>query len=194
MTDGSTEEQIEPARWVDRYGDCLYRYALSRLRDVGSAEEIVQETSVAALRNIDQYAGKGAERAWLLGILKRKIIDQIRKRNRIRPTESTDAADDVSELVFDQKGCWKTDLRLFGSDPGAPLEQAELWKVFQDCLQSLPQRQADAFTLRELDEKSSAEVCKDMDISASNLWVLLYRARLRLAKCMKARWLTEGGR
>lgn len=103
-----------------------------------------------------------------------------------------EAADDVSELVFDQKGCWRKDLPLFGSDPGAPLEQAELWKAFHDCLQSLPQRQADAFTLRELDEKTSAEVCKDMDISASNLWVLLYRARLRLAKCMTARGHVEG--
>jgi RNA polymerase sigma-70 factor (ECF subfamily) len=160
---------------------------------VESSEEVVQETFLAGLRNVDQYAGKGAERAWLLGILKRKIIDHIRQRSRISLPDSTAAGDDLSEMLFDKTGFWRSDPRIFGTDPSASLERQEFWRIFRGCLESLSQRQADAFTLRELDGKSSDEICKDLEISTSNLWVLLYRARMGLANCMKARWQAEGG-
>lgn len=183
---------IDPGQWVDRYGDYLYRYALSRLGDAEAAEEVVQETLMAGLRSVGQYAGKGTERAWLLGILKRKIVDLLRRRSR---TESLDAAegDDPAEVLFDRRGRWQVDRRTFGPMPSDPMEQAEFWQVFRRCLEGLPRRQADVFSLRELDGKNSREICKDLDISASNLWVLLYRARLRLADCMRSRWQADRG-
>lgn len=184
---------LNPAEWVDRHGDYLYRYALSRLRDAEASEEVVQETFVAGLKNVDQYAGAGAERAWLLGILKRKIVDHVRLRSRAGSAQTADAPDDLSESLFDNRGFWKIDPRIFGSDPSAALERREFWTAFRKCLDALPERQADAFVLREIDEKSSEEICKDLDVSSSNLWVLLHRARLRLANCMKGRWQAEGG-
>lgn len=179
---------LDPAQWVARHGDTLYRYALSRLRDVESAEEVVQETFVAGLRAFDQYTSQGAEGAWLLGILKRKIVDHIRYRNRTHDMQETNGVDDVSETLFDSKGHWRTDPRAFGSEPSASLHRQEFWQTFRTCLEKLPQRQADVFTLREMEGLSSEEVCKEFDISPSNLWVLLYRARLRLSQCMKSRW------
>ena len=106
--------------------------------------------------------------------------------------QSEDAGGDLTETLFDETGHWRDDPRVFGDQPSASLERQEFWKIFRGCLETLPEGQADAFTLREFDERSSEEICKDLDISPSNLWVLLHRARLRLANCMKARWQAEG--
>ncbi len=183
---GQGENALDPASWVDNHGDTLFRYSLSRLRDVESAEEVVQETFVAALRASGQYAGKGSEGAWLLGICKRKVIDHVRRRNRPDSPAGGDLGPDPSEVLFDDKGNWRRDPRLFGSRPESAIEREEFWQAFRGCLSGLSRRQADAFTLRELDDMESDEICKELRISTSNLWVLLHRARLRLTNCMKS--------
>jgi RNA polymerase sigma-70 factor (ECF subfamily) len=178
---------LNPTAWVDQYGDYLFRYALSRLRDGDAAEEVVQETFVAALRHVDQYEAKGSERAWLLGILKRKIIDLIRARNRTTALSEEDASD-PSEALFDRSGSWHKHIRSAGYAPLDSLEREDFWRILRGCLEALPRRQADVFALREMDDQSTEEVCKELEITPSNLWVLLYRARLQLSHCMKRRW------
>ena len=74
--------KLDPAVWVDEYGEYLFRYAYSRLRDANAAEEAVQETFLAGVRYVEQFAGRGSERGWLLGILKRKIVDYVRARSK----------------------------------------------------------------------------------------------------------------
>lgn len=179
-------DTMDPTAWVDRHGDNLFRYALSRLRDPDAAEEVVQETFVAALRAVDQYSGAGAEGAWLLGILKRKIVDCIRRRNRPDAGLGVEPGEDPTETLFDKKGNWRFDPRLAGRQPEACLEREEFWQAFQGCLKGLPQRQADVFSLREIEEMSGEKICKELGITSSNLWVLLHRARLRLIRCMKS--------
>lgn len=176
---------VDPTAWIDRHGDTLFQYALSRLRDPDAAEEVVQETFVAALRAIDQYSGAGAEGAWLLGILKRKIIDCVRRRNRLDAGVGTEAGQDLTDTLFDKKGNWRLDPRIAGRRPEALLEREEFWQVFRGCLGGLPQRQADVFSLRELEELSSESICQELQLTPSNLWVLLHRARLRLMNCMR---------
>ncbi len=177
---------VDPATWVDRHGDTLYRYALTRLRTPDLAEEVVQETLLAALHAIQQYSGKGAEGAWLLGILKRKIVDCVRRRGRPDSAVGVDLSADPSEAFFDSKGNWRSDPRLAGFRPEACLVREEFWQAFRGCLGRLPQRQADVFSLREMEDLASDEICKELQISPSNLWVLLHRARLQLMRCMKA--------
>ena len=177
---------VDPAQWVDRYGDTLYRFALSRLRDTEAAEEVAQETFVAALGARDQYSGKGPEGAWLMGICKRKVVDHVRRRNRPDTGSGGDLGPDPSETMFDAKGNWRLDPRVLKGRPESALEREEFWQAFRGCLGRLSQRQADAFTLRELDDLTSDEICKELEISASNLWVLLHRARLGLTGCMKS--------
>ncbi|MCH7990684.1 MAG: sigma-70 family RNA polymerase sigma factor [Planctomycetes bacterium] len=177
-----------PAKWVDRHGDMLYRYALSRLRNAEAAEEVVQETFFAGLKALDQYSGQGTEAAWLLGILKRKIIDYVRQRNRSISGSDPDSSGDVTETLFDKKGNWRADPRIFGNQPEAALERNEFWKILRDCLSTLPVRQADVFTLREIEGLSSKNICAELDVSESNLWVMLYRARMRLSACLKSHW------
>ena len=138
--------EIKPEEWLQQYGDYLFRFALSRLRDPNAAEEVVQETFVAGLRAAGQYAGKGAERAWLLGILKRKLIDHIRRRNRISGLPLNGSEEDWTDSLFDASGHWKADPRFLAAQPSEALEREEFWAAFRDCLAKLPQRQADVLT------------------------------------------------
>ena len=182
-----TTAALNPADWIDEYGDDLYRYALVRLRDGESAEEAVQETFVSALKHTDQYQARGTERAWLMGILKRKIIDLIRSRSRT-VGGNEDTVRDPSEAWFDQSGSWRSEFRSEQGPPLDSLERADFWRIFRLCLDGLPARQADVFVLREMEEQNTETICKELEISPSNVWVILHRARLQLATCMQHRW------
>lgn len=174
--------------WVDEHGDALYSYALSRLRNPSSAEDVVQETFLAALRSQDRYTGKSSPRTWLIGILKHKIVDLIRKESREQPAEEIENMEEPEELFFDRKGHWRIKPMEWQVHPGKILEQKEFMAVLLQCLKHLPDRLHRLFILRELEDMSSAEICKELEITSTNLWVMLYRARMRLRGC-----LTENG-
>jgi RNA polymerase sigma-70 factor (ECF subfamily) len=180
--------ELDPARWVDEHGDYLYRYALARLRQREAAEDLVQETFLAALRSRQRFTGKASERTWLVSILKHKIIDQLWRKQRELPVSSLAAADRWADELFDERGAWRQPPGRWLADPGAALEQAEFWTVFGRCLEKLPPRLARAFTLRQVEELNSHNVCKILDISATNLWTMLHRARLRLLRCLEVNW------
>jgi RNA polymerase sigma-70 factor (ECF subfamily) len=186
----SQSTAVDPSSWLAEYGDYLYRYALSRLRDPDAAEEVVQETMVAGLKNVQQYTGKGNERAWLLGILKKKIIDFFRQRNR-NPMNTDDDSGNIADLLFDESGHWKKEIRSAIRQSLDSLDREEFWKILRNCLASLPTRQSDVFTLRVMNDESAEVICKDLEISSSNYWVILHRARIQLSSCMKQRWFLE---
>lgn len=188
--DDSTIPVADPERWVDEYGDYLYRYAFSRLRDSTAAEEVVQETFLAGIRFLEGFSGQGAERAWLLGILKRKIIDYVRMRNRYDRDGSYQDSNDPSAQLFDENGNWKAGA-FSALTPDDQVESREIWEVVQGCLEHIPKGQADVFVLSVMEEMDTDQICSELGISPSNLWVRLHRARLALAKCVGARWFTE---
>jgi len=181
--------ELDPEKWVDAYGDYLFRYAKSRLRDANAAEEVVQETFVAGVRSQKQFKGHGSERGWLLAILKRKIIDYVRKRSKNRHQTNFDDHDPTNQL-FDENGRWNKGV-LPDISPDRQMQAKELWQVVRDCLSHLPQGQADVFVLSVMEELESEEICKQLDITPSNLWVRLHRARLGLAKCVSHKWFNE---
>ncbi len=187
----SESPQIDPSTWVQRYGDYLYRIALSRLRDGDAAEEVVQEAMFSGLKNVGQFAGRGNERAWLLGILKRKIIDYYRSRKR-DPVNMNEESGDISQMLFDENGSWKKEIRSAIRQPLDSLDREDFWQILKICMETLPVRQADVFTLRAMDEKKSEDICKELEITSTNYWVILHRARLQLSSCMKQRWFEEG--
>jgi RNA polymerase sigma-70 factor (ECF subfamily) len=180
--------KVDATIWVDSYGDALFAFALSRLRDRYLAEEAVQETFVSALKSVDQYLQIGSEGAWLMGILKRNVIDQFRKQSKQPATLENDQ---VLESLFDKRGNWSKSAKENGSMRLDAIEREEFRVVFQDCLKKIPPTQASTFWLREVQQDSAEEVCKVLGISTSNLWVLMHRARLALAECMKTRLAME---
>ena len=188
QTTTSDSETVEPSRWVEEYGDYLYRYAYSRLRDSNAAEEVVQETFLAGIRFEHQYSGKGSQRGWLLAILRRKIVDYVRTRARKSHAQLAEDETDPTNLLFDETGHWKKDSISWLSEPSHKAESKELWDVVRGCLKELPQGQADVFMLSVFEQLDTAEICKELDISESNLWVRLHRARLKLANCVGSKW------
>jgi len=188
-----TEATLSPAHgWLDAHGDALYRYAFLRLRDGAQAEDLVQETLLAALESKSRYAGRAAERTWLIGILKHKLIDLLRRQNREQPLADLTETDEDIEALFLRNGHWKTPPAVW-ANPVACLEQQEFWRVLNDCLAALPARQARAFTLSELDGLGGDELCKLLGATATNVWVMLHRARLRLRECLESRWFGREG-
>ena len=174
--------------WVDEHGDALYSYALSRLRNPASAEDVVQETFLAALRSQDRYTGKSSPRTWLIGILKHKIVDLIRKESREQSTEEIENMVEPEELFFDRKGHWRIKPVEGQGHPGKSLEQKEFMDVLFQCLEHLPDRLHRLFVLRELEDMGSEEICRDLEITSTNLWVMLYRARMQLRGCLTENW------
>jgi RNA polymerase sigma-70 factor (ECF subfamily) len=187
------DQPIDPDRWVDDHGDALYGYALMRLRDADSAAELVQETFLEALKGRSRFEGRSSERTWLIGILKHKVIDHFRRRSRgERGVGGEDPAGlEVGEF-FDEKGDWKLRVDRWAELPERVVERAEFWEVFRACLAELPEKYAEAFTLSELEGLPGPEVCKILDITPTNLWARLHRARLLLRRSLEARWFGEG--
>ena len=157
--------ELNPSDWVDQYGDRLYRYAYSRLRDSNAAEEVVQETFLAGVRYSEQYSGRGSEVGWLLGILKRKIVDFVRKRNKHAKATPYEDELDPSSQMFDAMGNWKPGAVKWSPAPGERIEMAELSSVVQGCLKTLPQGQADVFVLSVMEEMDSDKDLYDQIIS-----------------------------
>jgi RNA polymerase sigma-70 factor (ECF subfamily) len=179
---------LDPESWVDQHGDSLYRYALFRIHSAQAAEDLVQETFLAAIRARESFAGRSSVRTWLFGILKHKIIDHIRKISRERPTEDIESVRNLSGEIFDGQGGWKAGPAEWTVNPALLYQQQEFWEILQHCLSELPPRLQQAFTLRELDDLSAEEVRKILKVSPTNGGVMLHRARMRLRKCLEITW------
>ena len=197
-TNGAAPGLSDPKQWVEEHGDYLFKYALLRLRDPAKAEDAVQETFLAALKGGRGFAGRSAEKSWLVGILKNKIFDYFRKASR--ETSFTDLefyADEESERFVPDglaKDAWIHELGPGEwSHPGASLDSEVFWKTFQDCSGKLPKNVAAVFHLREVDGVESREICALLNLSESNLWVMLHRARMALRRCLEINWFEKQG-
>lgn len=183
---------LDPERWVDEHGDYLYHYAISRLRDPVRAEDFVQETLLAALRSRERFEGRSSERSWLTGILKNKMLDHFRTAGR--ETSFTDVAfySEEEDRTFHNDAFpnhWNhEEAPTEWTGAGGALDREEFWRVFERCRMKLPDRIARVFVLREVDDLSSEEICSTLNISPSNLWVMLHRARLALRRCLEVHW------
>lgn len=171
MTPKRDAESPDPRLWVERHGDYLYRFVLAKVRLPDAAEELVQETLLAAWQGRAGFAGQASERTWLTAILKRKAVDWLRRRVRERAHEAPDP--DQGRPVgdpFDRRGHWATPPAEWGrGDPSDDLNRDEFWAVLHDCLGKLPPRLHDAFVLRYLDEASGDDVCRELGLTPANM-------------------------
>ena len=185
------------SRDLDQHRGYLLRVARLQLRDEALAEDVVQETLLAALSG-SGFSGKSSLRTWLTGILKHKIVDAIRRKQR-EPTVASAFGDVDSELdiedfdgLFKENGGWEAKPADWG-DPDAALSRRQFFDIMDLCLEKLPPNTARVFMMREVMELETDEICKELTITANNLWVILYRARMSLRECLERNWFAGGG-
>ncbi len=179
---------LHPETWVDAYGDQLFRYALRRVQNRQIAEDLVQETFLSALDGRARFEGRSSERTWLLGILKHKIVDHIRKTTRNGPVTDGDPDRRIREPYFDERGRWAVKPGRWDADPRQAAENKEFWDALLQCLHDLPRPMAGAFVLREMEGYDGQEASKILSTSVNHTGVLLHRARLRLRHCLELKW------
>ena len=165
----------------------LLRYASLQLRDRQAAEDAVQDALVAALAGEAGFAGRSNLRTWLTGILKHKIVDIIRKSARQTTLLAGDT--DIAEFdaLFDDTGHWAQAPADWG-DPDAALGQKQFFAALEECLERLPRKTSQAFLMREHMGLETTEICKELGVTSTHCWVLLYRARMALRECLQKNW------
>lgn len=183
---------ISATRWLDEHGEALYAYAYRRTRRADVAEDLVQETLLAALASCESFDGRSSERTWLTGILRHKLMDHLRRAWRQRPISELE--EEAAEDLFDRSGHWKAMPPNWEQTPGVQLESAEFRAVLHKCLEQLPPRTAQLFWLREAEEMETDALCQELEISPTNLWTMLHRARSALRQCLSVHWFGKDGR
>jgi len=182
----------DPSTWVEEHGDALFRFAMLRVKDPNIAEDLVQETFLSALKGIDRFKGGSSLRTWLVGILKHKIIDSFRRNKpEILAGDIAGMENESEEELLERVGQPSHKLTMWRETPDNLLSDKEFWGVFSGCLDGLPEAHRRAFALRELDGYKGDEICKILDITSTNLWVMLHRARGRLRECLDAKWFSK---
>lgn len=174
----------------------LLRVAQLQLRDADLAEDVVQDTLVAAIASRDGFSGRSSVKTWLTGILKHKIVDAIRQKQRqpiVLATFEEEIDLDEFDPMFKDNGAWDAPPADWG-DPENALARREFMKVMELCLERLPPNTARVFMMREILELESDEICKELTITANNLWVILYRARMALRHCLEENWFSAASR
>lgn len=187
---------IDNAYLAEIRGDMI-RFAALQLRDDALAEDVVQEALMGAMVNAKSFAGKSAVKTWVFSILRNKIIDQIRQKSRttnvssLSPEEAS--LDEAFESLFKINAHWTPQARPTDwGNPEESLRQKHFWEVFDACLNHLPENTARVFMMREFLEFETAEICKELSLSATNCNVILHRARNGLRKCLQGSWFSAG--
>lgn len=177
------------AKELESHRGYLTRFAFFLLRDTALAEDAVQDTFIAALAHHDDFEGRSQLRAWLSGILKHKVVDLVRSRRRGPPIVSTTVSDedDPGDSGFSESGQWVDAPAVWGL-PDDALESNQFWQTYLKCCQFIPERHALVFSMREVMDLSTEEICQNLDLTVSNAHVIFFRARLRLRACMTKHW------
>ncbi|AOW19078.1 RNA polymerase subunit sigma-70 [Polaribacter vadi] len=184
------EITLNPDKWIDNYADYLFNYAVVRVNNSDVAKDLVQDAFYAALKSAKNFQGKSTERTWLVSILKRKVIDYYRKIN------SKKGKAEVRMNFYDDgenEGSWLEERvpQSWNNETEKDIENLELKNQLDTCIDNLPEKYALVFRMKTIQEFETEEICKELDITASNLWVIIHRARTQLRKCMEDNWFNN---
>ena len=192
--DNKKYQYSDPVDWVDSFGDYLYNYALFRTNDKSVSEDLVQDTFLSALKNLDSFNKKSSLKTWLTSILKNKIIDYYRKFLKKETSAKDVELYNETEEIFYVTGHWKDywdidkDPLIWDSTPEKIVENKQFWEIFQSCLNDLPDQFRAVFVLREMEDENTSVICKELSLSSSNIWVILHRSRKQLRRCLEINW------
>ena len=182
------EQQLADSR------DYLMRFARLQLRNDAWAEDAVSETVLAALAKPQSFGNRSQLKTWLVGILKHKIIDALRQHSRdacsLDAMTGDDDADPMDYIGFKPDGHF-TEMPADWGNPEQQLGSRQFIAVLDACASKLPAVQGRLFLMREWLELSSEEICKELKLTPTNLYVQLHRARLRLRECLELNWFAK---
>jgi RNA polymerase sigma-70 factor (ECF subfamily) len=189
----STKGMPDPAQWLTRYGDYLYSLAMLKVGHKETAEDLVQETFIAAIKAKDSFRNDSAEKTWLAAILKNKIIDHYRKNDVLKHTTTylADTDNSFTEHFFDKvNGHWLAEAapQQWKEQADTTVNRNEFYRILRYCLQKMPPRLIPVFAARFLEEEESDTICKEFNISSSNYWVLIHRAKVLMRSCLEKNW------
>ncbi len=177
--------------WVEEHSDYLYRYALRYIRNESMAEDLLQETFLAALEGVEKFEGRSKPRTWLTGILRHKILDRVRKNfKEEKLLTEPDKDSETLDKLFNEQEHWLRDTgpMSWSGDPDALLRQKQFLQALEHCLEKLPLRVRQIFLLRELDGLEREEISAELSLSSTNVGVILHRGRLALQHCLQSTW------
>ncbi|MEO1524680.1 MAG: sigma-70 family RNA polymerase sigma factor [Planctomycetota bacterium] len=174
------KEGVDVAQWVDRFGDSLFRFAMAKIGEATTAEDLVQETFLAAISGKQRFRNDATVSTWLFAILKRKVADHYRRAGR----RTEKRAESVESPPVETSRDWD-------QDPATIYEDREFWETFDRCIEKLPNKLAEVYILREVNQHSPQEIREILNISATNLSMRLQRCRLALRDCLQRNWFVE---
>jgi RNA polymerase sigma-70 factor (ECF subfamily) len=183
----SNKHTLDPTNWIELHSDYLYNYTISRINNHDVAKDIIQDTFFAALNGKDNFKGNASERTWLISILKRKIIDYYRKINsakgkaEVRMNFYSDGEREGEWIEERVPSTWNAEVEK-------DIENEELSKAIEKCLGLLPEKYAIVFRMKTIQQFETEEICNELAITSSNLWVIIHRARTQLRKCLEDSW------
>lgn len=181
----------EPLAWLEEHGDYLFRFAMQRVHNRETAEDLVQDALLSAYKAFDSFEGKAAVKTWLVSILRNKIIDHMRRVNRVQFVSLEGMTDgNTADDSFSRLGIWRRILPAWNMNPDAVLENKDFFAALQNCVSVLPESMSAVFSLRILEQMSTKEICDTLDISENNVWVILHRARMKVRDCIEVNWLS----
>jgi RNA polymerase sigma-70 factor (ECF subfamily) len=185
---------LKPEDWVKEHSDYLYGYAITRIFHKDDALDLIQETYISAIKARESFNGESTERTWLTAILKRKIIDYYRKKtsNKENFIVLTAYKEDHFQDSGIFEGHWKAEKApIEWAIDTNNLENEEFHGIFNNCLSFLPKTWAAVFTLKVIEEYSTEEICKELNITSSNIWTTMHRAKLQLRDCVEKKWFKD---
>jgi RNA polymerase sigma-70 factor (TIGR02943 family) len=187
----------KPEEWLDKYGDYLYSLAYLKVRNRQTAEDLVQDTLLAAYRSAGTFRGTSSEKTWLTAILNNKIVDFFRRKDVLRNIshylDETEQSFHRSffETSAERYGHWIKEQYPKQWEPVAEEDDDGLQSVLHTCISHLPEKLLAVFTARYIDEEKSETICKDHGITSSNYWVILHRAKVLLRSCLETNWFSK---
>lgn len=179
--------------WVNQFSDELFSWALYKTSSKETAEDLVQETFLAAFHKIETFQGKSQPKTWLFSILNNKVIDYYRlsaKTTKQTFSISENSGYELSDGLFNETENWKdNDINPIWDQEEELLDNPEFNNVMQGCMEDLPQKWKFAVTSKYLTDKNADEICQELEITTSNYWQIVHRAKLLLKKCLEMKWV-----
>ncbi|MBT1700452.1 sigma-70 family RNA polymerase sigma factor [Fulvivirgaceae bacterium PWU4] len=190
---------LQPEKWVILYGDYLYSLAMMKTGSRETSQDLVQETFLSAVKAKDTFNGLSSEKTWLTAILRNKVIDFYRKKDVLKNASDYLADTEASfhaaffDSAVDSYGHWRQDTapRAWAESADAAMKRKEFYKILQYCIDKMPPRLIPAFVAKYIDEEDTEKICKELDLSSSNYWVMVHRAKVLMRSCLEKNWFLE---